>query len=186
MVRRNTPRHYDATARLFHWIAAALVLSLFAIGTYMTGLDFSDWKVGLYTWHESIGLTLFLLTLARLVQRFRRPPPPLPPSAWIEQAAAQASHVALYALLVTLPVVGFLGSNAYGFPVRWFGLVGLPDPIGSNEAVGELLLWAHAMLAWTLAALIAVHIVAALYHYIVRRDSILQRMIPSLRVRRDD
>ena len=186
MVRRDTPQHYDATARSFHWLAGALVLCLFAIGLYMTGLDFSDWKVRVYSWHESVGLTLFVLTLVRIVWRLRNAPPPLPPSPWIEQIAAYASHAGLYALLLVIPAIGFLGSNAYGFPVRWFGLVEFPDPIGADEGVGETLLWVHAALAWLFAGIAALHTLAALNHHFLRRDNILRRMIPSLRPRRDD
>ncbi|MBI1244312.1 MAG: cytochrome b [Alphaproteobacteria bacterium] len=186
MVRRNTPQHYDALARSFHWLAAVLVATLVALGLYMTRLDFSEWKVRIYSWHETIGIALFVLTATQLYWRFRNPPPPLPPSAWIEQIVARISHACLFGLLVVLPVFGFLGSNAYGFPVRMFGLFEIPSPIVASEAVGETLIGIHALLSWILTGMASLHVAAALYHHFIRRDSILRRMIPSLRIRRDD
>jgi cytochrome b561 len=186
MVRSNTPQHYDGTARAFHWIATGIVIVLAGLGFYMTRLDFSDLKVRIYTAHETIGLVLFALTIARLAWRMRHPPPPLPPSAWIEQVAAHASHAALYAILLAMPIFGFLGSNAYGFPVRPFGLFELPNPIGSHEEIGEILLGVHSWLALGLTGIASLHAVVALHHHFVRRDGILRRMLPSLRLRRDD
>jgi cytochrome b561 len=186
MVRRDTPRTYDGIARSFHWLTALLVAILFGLGTYMTGLDYSDWKVRVFSWHAWIGLTVFSLTGLRLAWRLLHPPPPMPPSAWVEQIAALATHGILYFLMFAMPVVGFLGSNAFGFPVKWFGLVDLPDPIGRNETLGEALLLVHVVLAWIMAATLALHVGAALFHHFVRRDPILGRMLPGAKPRRTD
>jgi cytochrome b561 len=186
MVRRDTPRAYDGIARSFHWLTALLVAFLFGLGTYMTGLDYSDWKVSILSWHAGIGLTVFALTGLRLAWRLLNPPPPMPPSAWIEQIAAHATHGFLYFLMFAMPLLGYFGSNASGYPVRWFGLVELPDPIGKNEALGEDLLLVHVILAWMMAATLALHMGAALFHHFVRRDPILGRMLPGVKPRRSD
>jgi len=181
MVRRDTPQAYDGIARSIHWLTVLLVAMLFGFGLYMTRLDYSEWKVQVYSWHEWTGLTVFVLTGVRLAWRLTHPPPPLPPSAWIEQLAAHATHAILYALMLVLPVLGFLGSNAFGFPVKWFGLVELPDPIGKDETLGEALLLAHAWLGWLMGAALLLHTGAALFHHFVRRDPILGRMLPGVK-----
>lgn len=186
MVRRDTPRVYSRTARSFHWLTALLLAMLFGVGTYMTRLDFSDWKVRVYSWHEWTGLVVFVATGMRLAWRLLHPPPPLPPSPFIEQFAAHATHWAMYALMLLLPVLGFLGTNAFGFPITWFGVLPLPDPIGKNEALGRVLLYLHVMFAWLLAALLALHVAAALFHHFARGDGILSRMLPGLKPRRGD
>lgn len=181
MVRRDTPRTYDGIARSIHWLTVLLVAMLFGIGFYMTRLDYSDWKVKVYSWHEWTGLTVFLLTGFRLAWRLLHPPPPLPPSAWIEQLAAHSTHMLLYGLMLVMPVLGYLGSNAFGFPIRWFGVIDLPDPIGKNEALGEALLLAHVWLGWLMGATLLLHAGAALFHHFVRRDPILTRMLPGVK-----
>ncbi len=186
MVRRDTPRDYDTIARSFHWLTALLVAMLFGIGLYMTRLDFSEWKVTVYSWHEWTGLTVFVLTGLRLAWRLLKPPPPPPPSAWVEQIAAHATHAVLYGLMFALPVFGYLGSNAFGFPVKWFGVFDLPNPIGKNEDLGEKLLLVHVGLAYLMAATLAIHVGAALFHHFVRRDPTLGRMLPGVAPRRTD
>jgi cytochrome b561 len=185
MVMRNSPTAYGAAAKTLHWASALLVASLFALGLYMTRLEFSDWKVRVYSWHETIGVCVFVLTVLRLAWRLYSPPPPLPPAPWIEHLAAHATHLFLYAALFVQPILGWLGSNAFGFPVVWFGLVTLPDPVGKNEALGRALLTAHSLLGYTMLLAVLVHAGAALFHHFVRRDSILARMLPGVRPRAD-
>lgn len=185
MVLRNTPTSYGATARTLHWATALLVAGLMSVGLYMTRLEFSDWKVRVYSWHESVGVLVFALTILRLGWRLYSPAPPLPPAPWIEHLAARASHGFLYAALFVQPILGWLGSNAFGFPIVWFGILPLPDPFGKDEAIGRALLSAHSWLAYAMLAVLAVHAAAALYHHFVRKDRILARMLPGLRPPRD-
>jgi len=183
MVMRNTPTRYGAPARSFHWLTVLLVAGLFGVGLYMTRLEFSEWKIRVYSWHETVGICVFLLTLARLGWRIYSPPPPLPPAPWVEHLAAHAAHYFLYFGLIVQPILGYLGTNAFGFPVVWFGLVELPVPLPKNDAVGRVLLTAHAWLAYAMGAVIAIHAGAALHHHFMRRDSILSRMTPGVKSR---
>lgn len=183
MVMRNTPTRYGAPARIFHWLTVILVLAMLALGLYMAQLDYTDWKLRVTVWHETIGVFVFLITLARLGWRLYSPPPPLPPAPWVEHMAAHAAHGFLYFCLIAMPLLGWMGSNAYGFPVMWFGVIPLPNPLPKSDALGEILLGAHALLAYAMVAAILVHAGAALYHHIVRRDPILTRMVPGLKPR---
>jgi cytochrome b561 len=183
MVMRNSPTAYGAPARTLHWASALLVATLFGLGLYMTRLDFSEWKVRVYSWHETIGVCVFVLTVLRLAWRLYSPPPPLPPAPWIEHFAAHATHLFLYAALFVQPILGWLGSNAFGFPILWFGIVPLPDPIGKNEDLGRALLTAHSILGHAMLLAVLAHAGAALFHHFVRRDSILARMLPRAKPR---
>lgn len=172
---------YTATARLLHWLTLVLVLVLGALGLWIARAEPADeaFKLRLYNIHESIGVTLFALTLFRLAWRATHPPPPLPGDLPAPlRLAAHATHAALYALLLAMPVAGFLATNAWGFPLRWFGLFPIPSPIGADEALAPRLSDAHRGMAIALAALVTLHAGAALWHHGVRRDDTLRRMLP--------
>ena len=171
---------YTATARGLHWLTAALVLVLVVLGTWMTVFEPKDeaFKYQLYDWHESIGFTLLLLTLLRLGWRATHPAPPLPEDLpGPLKLAAHGTHAALYALLLAQPVVGFLATNAWGFPFKWWGVVPIPSPIGQNEALAPVLSAIHWWLALLMVALILLHAGAALWHQFVRRDGTLEKML---------
>lgn len=171
---------YGAAARGLHWATAALVAVIAALGVWIGFFEPKDeaLKLRLYNVHESLGLTVLALTLARLAWRAGHPPPPLPADLPRPvRAAAGATHAALYALLLAMPVAGFLATNAWGFPLRWFGLVAVPSPIGRDPALAPLLSAAHAWMALALALLLALHAGAALWHHLGRRDGVLRRML---------
>lgn len=171
---------YVATARILHWITAALVLTLIPVGLWMVYLEPAEEqaKLRLYNIHESLGVTVWVLALWRVVVRWRNPPPPLPPDLPAPiRLAAHATHVLLYALLLTMPVIGFLGTNAWGFPLRWFGLVPIPSPVGADEALGAALSLLHWWGALLIILLIGAHVAGALFHQFIRRDGLLARML---------
>jgi cytochrome b561 len=170
---------YVAPARWLHWLTAGSILVIFVTGIWMGRFEPADeaFKLALYNQHESFGVLVFVLTLARLVVRWRNPPPPLPGDmpGWMKLAAT-VNHGALYVLLVVQPVVGFLNTNAWGFPLRWFGLVPLPSPIGRSEALAPVLSNLHFVGAVAMAVLLAMHVGAVIQHQFIRRDGLLSRM----------
>jgi cytochrome b561 len=171
---------YTAAARGLHWLSAALVLVLVILGVWMTTFEPKDeaFKYQLYDWHESTGFTLLLLTLLRLAWRAAHPAPALPADLPANlRVAAHGNHAALYVLLVVQPIVGFLATNAWGFPFKWWGVVPIPSPIGQNEALAPVLSAIHWWCAMLLILLLAVHISAALWHHFVRRDGTLHKML---------
>jgi len=173
---------YAPLAQALHWLTALLVLGLIAVGLWMVALPIGFTKLYAYGWHKWIGLTVFTLTLLRLGWRAWRPPPPLPPTvtAW-ERALAPWSHGALLILLVSLPLTGWMMSSAGGVAVVWFGVLPLPDLVGRDLQLFERLRTTHHWLAWTLMALLVVHVLAVVHHDVVRRDGILRRMLPFAR-----
>jgi cytochrome b561 len=174
------PMRYTHTARWLHWLTVAALLVVGALGLWIGWATPEDeaLKLRLYNIHESIGLTLLPVTLARLAWRWRHPPPPAPPQPRALHLMAQANHAALYALLLTMPVVGFLATNAWGFPLRLFGLLPIPSPLGHDESLAPMLTALHGWMALALGLLVLAHAGAALlWHGAIRRDGLLRRML---------
>ncbi len=173
---------YGGVAVALHWTSAALVVGGFALGLWMTGLDFSPAKLRYYAWHKWVGITVFVTAAARLAWRAAVPPPPLPDRVpqW-QRGAATAIHRLLYALLVAIPVSGWLFSAASGVQVVYLGVLPLPNPIGKDREAARWLLLTHQTLNFTLAATVTIHVAAAVWHGFVARDGVLARMLPRRR-----
>jgi cytochrome b561 len=171
--------HYTSTAKLLHWLMAALLFGLLALGLVMTDLPLSPQKLQLYSWHKWAGVTAFLLVFFRLLWRLKNPPPPLPESmSKTMQLLAHGGHFALYALMFAIPLTGWLMSSAKGFQTVYFGVLPIPDLIGKNKELGQLLAEVHETLAWLLILLVAGHIAASLKHHFIDKDDILIRILP--------
>ena len=170
---------YTATAKALHWAMAILIFGLLGLGFYMQGLPLSPEKLKLYSWHKWAGVTAFLLVLVRLAWRAAHRPPPLPPAMPPAlRFAAHAGHFLLYALMLAVPLTGWLMSSAKGFQTVWFGVLPIPDLLAKDKATGDLLQGVHMGLNFLFAAVIAGHIGAALKHHFIDRDDILTRMLP--------
>ena len=173
---RNLPplARYGAIAQIFHWLTAVGVVAGFTIGLIMVDMAFSPLQLKLFSWHKWIGVCVFALLLLRLAWRVGHPPPPLPAStpAW-QRLAAQLTHGALYALLLLIPLSGWLMSSAKGFSTVLFGVLPLPDLLDKNEALGDRLADVHWWLNKSLLALVILHVIAALKHHFVDRDGLM-------------
>ena len=170
---------YTRTAIGLHWAVALLIFASFPVGLYMVELPLSPTKLKIYSYHKWAGVTIFLLALARLFWRTTHPAPPMPDSVprW-QQAIAGATHILLYLLIVAIPLSGWLMSSALGFQTVYFGVLPLPDLLEKDKLLGEQLKFLHMFLNYTLAALVLMHIGAALKHHLIDRDDILTRMLP--------
>ena len=164
-----------------HWLAALLIVGGFTLGLSMVDLPISRQKLQWYAWHKWIGITVFLLACARLGWRARyRAPPPVEMPAW-QQRSATISHRLLYALMLVIPVSGWLYSSTTGVQVVYLGWVPLPDRVPKHKELAAVLRAVHVTLNFTLLALVCVHTAAALKHHYVDRDSVLTRMLPGSR-----
>lgn len=176
----NSHARYNATAISLHWLIALGVTAAAGLGLYMHELPLSPHKLRLYSYHKWIGISILALMGLRLVWRMRHaPPPPAPMPPW-QQAMAQAVHKLLYLLLLLVPLSGWLMSSALGFQVVWFGVLPLPDLVGKDRLLGEMLVELHRNFNWMLLTLVTLHVVAALKHQFVDHDGLLQRMLPAL------
>jgi cytochrome b561 len=156
---------------------AALLVGGFAVGLYMVGLSLSPLKLQLYSYHKWTGVSIAALLLLRLAWRATHTPPPLPARMprW-ELAAARASHLMLYVLMMCVPLSGWLMSSAKGVTTVYFGLWPLPDLLARDAALGDLLGAVHRLLTYSLACLVSLHVAAAFKHHFIDRDGLLRRM----------
>ncbi|WP_374293407.1 cytochrome b [Sphingomonas sp.] len=174
-------RRYSTVAIGFHWTIAALVIANLAIGFFHDALA-GTLPGGGMPMHKAIGMTVLALSIARVAWRMSHRPPPLPAdTAGWEKGMAHATHWTLYLLLLALPLTGWLMVSGAEMrrPLTWFGLFDIPYlPVGTQA--GALGGGAHGLLGLTMAALVALHIAAALRHHLILRDDIMARMVPAL------
>ena len=175
------PARYSGIAILLHWLIALLVICGFALGLYMVSLKFSPQKLSYYAYHKWIGVSVFTLAMVRIIWRITHTPPahPAPLPVW-QQAASGAVHALLYLLLIAAPLSGWLYSSAAGVPTVPFGIeaLQLPDLVGKDRALAFNLKFVHMTLTYSFAALVLVHVAAALKHALIDRDGIMSRMLP--------
>lgn len=180
----STPvNRYSHVAIALHWLLGIALLAMFGLGLYMADLPFSPWRLKLYNWHKWAGVTVLALSVLRLVWRLTHRPPALPAAvaqampAW-QHWAHHGTHLALYALFFVVPLVGWAYSSAAGFPVVVFGVMPLPDLVAPDKALAELIKPLHGFSAFAMAALVLLHVAAALKHQWIDRDDLLKRMVP--------
>jgi cytochrome b561 len=180
---------YSRIARSLHWATVALLAVQFPVGFYMAyrGNSLNLWDNvtgGLYSVHKLAGLTILLIVIWRLAYRATRGAPPNEPSIepW-QRIVSRLNHWGLYALLVAAPIAGYIGVSL--FPaLDIFGLFSLPAVAAPDKEAAKTAFAVHGLLVMLLALLIALHVGAALYHYLIRKDNVLGRMIPRLLRRR--
>jgi cytochrome b561 len=171
---------YHKFSILLHWVVALIVLTLIALGMYMHDLPkgHPD-RAFFFNLHKSLGLTAGILMLVRLWWRHKNPPPALPSSIprW-QGFMSRLSHGLLYICLISMPVVGFSASQFTKYGVTYFGLFKIP-PMGPNDpVVRDFLQSIHHDLAFVLMVLVGIHVLAAMFHWLVLRDDVIKRMLP--------
>lgn len=173
--------HYTGVAIGLHWIIAVLLIA--QIGLVMAGDAAQGPDARLFRdTHKAVGISLLVLTVLRIVWRFMNPPPPMPEAMkrW-EKTLASATHWLFYAVLLILPLSGWLASSAAGRDISWFGLFNWPLlPIGGGREAAGQFMDVHRIVVKGLYVLAILHIGAALKHQFVDRDGVLGRMLPFL------
>jgi cytochrome b561 len=171
--------HYTPLAKSLHWLMALMIFGLLALGFYMSDLPLSPEKLQLYSWHKWAGVTVFVLVWLRLAWRITHRPPALPGTLPpLMQLGAHAGHLMLYALMIAIPLSGWLMSSAKGFQTVWFGVLPIPDLIGKDKELGRSLAELHEAMNIALLLLIIGHALAAAFHHFVHKDDTLRRMLP--------
>lgn len=173
-------QRYTSTAIALHWLMAIMIIANFTLGVIMVDIPgLTPDKLRYFAWHKSAGVTILLLATVRLLWRLKHPAPPLPDTmpGW-EKAAAKASHLLLYVLIFAVPLSGYFYTLAAGVPVVYFGIIELPVLIAKNKELKEVLKTTHFGLNLLLATTVGVHVLAALKHQFIDRDTVLRRMLP--------
>ena len=179
----NAPTRYNTVAMALHWLIAIAIISLLIVGKYMHGLPNNDPnKFFLYQMHKSFGITVLILSVIRVLWRLTHAVPALPAGmpAW-QQWGAHIMHFGLYALMLAIPLTGWAvaSSSSSGIPTILFGLVELPHlPVGTDHDTHEFYEEAHELLGNLMILLLVGHVVAALKHHFVDKDTVLTRMLP--------
>ena len=177
---KTSPRSdWPALSKALHWLIAVLILVMAWLGLTMGDLPNGPDKIATYALHKSLGLSILALVALRLLWRlYAGAPAPLAGTPRWQERIAALTHLALYALLLAMPLSGWLLNSAAGFPLQWFGLFNLPALAGRDEALHALAGQVHELLFWALAALVVLHAAAALHHHLFLRDATLARMLP--------
>jgi cytochrome b561 len=173
---------YSGLAIFFHWMTALGIFICFPLGLYMADLKLSPTKLQLISYHKWLGVTIFGVLVLRIIWRAFNKPPELPAETpkWQTQMA-HLTHLALYALMIAIPLTGWLMSSAKGFTTVYLGLWPLPDLLSKDKELGDLLKETHQLLNYALLVLVTLHIAAAVKHQLFDRDHLMSRMLPSCR-----
>lgn len=171
-------QRFTPLQRLLHWLMAVCILAMLFIGVGMVSTVAPKY-LPLIAIHKSLGITILVLALIRLAVRLRYGAPPLPSDLpGPIRLAALLSHYALYALMISMPLIGWAMLSAAAYPVVVFGGVYLPAILPQSDSLHSLLWDAHFYLAFLFFALILAHLAAALFHALVRRDGVFESMTP--------
>ena len=174
------PPSYTAASRYLHWLTAILVIATFPVGLTMVQVGLArGTQDTLYIFHKNVGVIILLLVLARLAWRAGHPAPPLPDSVpgW-QQTVAHLTHWLLYGLLIVMAVSGYTRVKAAGFPLEGLDALGLPSLVPQSKTLADTAQLIHWTARFALFALILIHVGAALFHAVVKRDGVFQRMWP--------
>ena len=168
---------YTMIARLLHWAIALLVVSQFTLGWWMQSIPKAPpgARADAFNLHKSTGLVILALMALRILWRARTAPPPWPAMPSWKAALAKANHALLYAILVALPLSGYLGSAFSGYPIKFFGLT-LPRWGAALPAAKDLMSGVHLAATWLLAAALALHLAGAIHQAMATGGSLLGRM----------
>jgi cytochrome b561 len=173
-------QRYTRTAIALHWLIALLIVGAFTLGLVMTDIPgITPAKLRYYNWHKWAGVTVLLLAALRLLWRLGHRPPLLTTAlpAWQRRASGGVHHL-LYVLMFAVPLTGYFLTLAAGRPVVYFNLFQLPVLIQPNHALKEVLEQVHEWLNWFMAAIVTLHVLAALKHAFIDRDDTMRRMLP--------
>jgi cytochrome b561 len=168
---------YGIVAKVLHWLIFALLAVQYAIGSIMPHIGRRTLDESWVAWHFSVGAAILFFIVIRLIWRVIHPVPLLPTMTHWERSVAGITHWTLYGLVLAMTLLGWAATDARGWDVKLFGLVSLPSisPKGSHwgHTAGDI----HDWLLYVLLAVIVIHVAGALYHYYVKRDQVVGRML---------
>jgi len=173
----STTGRYDGVARFLHWLVVALVAAQFVLGWTMPDVHRDTRPVGLIGWHLAVGTSLLAAMVCRVVWRATHRPPALDIARPL-RVVSGLTQFALYALLIVVPLLGWINASSRGWAVKLVSALPLPALATTGSSFGHAMGDVHGVLAWVLFALICAHVAGALLHAVVLRDRVVERMRP--------
>lgn len=169
---------FDRLQRWLHWTMAILIFIAIGLGIASAYFPVGQQpRKGLLEIHKSIGFTIVILLIVRLAWRsFAGEPPYRQPLDRLTRAASRVGHIALYALMILMPVTGYMFSAAGGYSLPWFGLFQWPRLLPHQDNIINWGEWLHDSSAWVISGVILLHLAAVAFHQWVKRDEVLSRM----------
>lgn len=175
----SSGKRFTVLQRSLHWLMAICIIAMLFIGVGMVSTVMPKY-VPLLATHKTLGIAILVLALIRLVVRLRNGAPPLPADLPAPmKLGAHLSHYALYALMIAMPLLGWAMLSAGAYPVVLYGNIRLPAIVPQSDALHTALWNAHYYLAFAFFALVLLHLAAALFHALVRRDGVFESMAPT-------
>lgn len=176
MTQKN--QRYSVIAILLHWVMALMILFLFGLGWYMVELPETAVRSGPFSLHKSIGLTVLILLVLRVIWRHTHRPPPLPADMpTFKRRLADSTHVLLYLLMILQPVTGYLSSSFSGYKTKLWG-VPLPHWGWKDAVLNEFFTELHVICSLLFVLLVITHVIGALSHVLSKGDNVFRRMLP--------
>ena len=168
---------YGIVAKILHWLIFLLLAAQYAIGSIMPHIGRKTVNEGWVSWHFSVGAAILFFIVLRLVWRLLHPVPLLPTMTAGERVISGITHWALYILVLVMTVLGWAATNSRGWDVKLFGVVTLPQLAPKGSAWGHECGDIHNILVYVLLGFIILHVAGALYHYFVKHDQVVGRML---------
>jgi cytochrome b561 len=191
----TTTEKYTKTAIALHWLIAIAVILQLASGIWMSDAieekETRNLAYDVFQWHKALGLTVLILSLARLFWRLTHKAPALPENMnKFERFAAHSSHILFYILMISVPLLGWamVSVSVYGLPTMYFGLFEWPhlsflQGLGDSENMHDIFEESHEIAAFAMLFLILIHLSAALKHHFIDKDNVLIRMLPFTKIK---
>lgn len=177
--RPGAPPRWNRFGMMLHWLIALLIISLATVGLLMDDLPNGSLKLNAFLLHKSTGITVLALVALRLVWRMaHRAPTPVAGTPTWQQRIGAITHVLLYAMMFAMPISGWLFNSAGNHPFKWYGLFNVPSLSGPDPDLKQRAFAVHEYGFYILAALILLHVAAALKHHFIDKDATLARMLP--------
>ncbi len=183
----STQQRYTAVAIALHWAIALMIIGLIAIGWIMDGMKPGPDQFAIIQLHKSFGITVLLLSVARIAWRLMNPPPAEPPMPKWQSLASKAVHILFYILIIAMPLTGWIMASASAdAPTRYFNLVDIRLPgiptldADTRHGLEEGFEQVHSNLAWVIVGLLVLHVAGALKHHFIDKDGLIARMAPGL------
>jgi len=174
---KSLPQRYGRAAVILHWTVAVLLSSALVLAWILPRKSTPGYDAILEL-HKSVGIVVLALVVLRLLWRLGNPVAPAAGLTPLETRLSELTHWALYAVMLGIPLTGYLFASAEGQHLDFFGLLTAASPLPTNRSFSGPMEFLHRTGQYAIYGFVGLHVLAALYHHFVKRDGVMQRMLP--------